>query len=107
VRVASNLRKALGTNKGHVLLLTSGGNLPFDAIDQPLLNPSLRFEAPIPIDLRGGCNGFRFASSRATRQTGRSVACDFEWILAHSQLLDKCRVIRHGLRTCRETILAG
>jgi hypothetical protein len=49
VRIAGNLRKARGTNKGHVLLLNSGGNLLFDEIDQPLLNSSLRFEAQITI----------------------------------------------------------
>lgn len=43
---------ARGSNKGH-FLLNSGGNLLFDEIDQPLLNPSLRFEAQIPIDVRG------------------------------------------------------
>jgi hypothetical protein len=54
--VAGNFGKARGTNKGHGLLLNSGGNLLFDEIDQPLLNPSLRFEAQMPIDLRGGCD---------------------------------------------------
>jgi hypothetical protein len=56
VWVAGNLGKARGANKGHDLLLNSGGNLLFDEIDQPLLNPSLRFEAQIPIDVRGGCD---------------------------------------------------
>jgi hypothetical protein len=51
VRVACNLREARGSNKGH-FLLNRGGNLLFDEIDQPLLNPSLRFEAQMPIDVR-------------------------------------------------------
>jgi hypothetical protein len=55
--VAGNFGKARGTNKGHGLLLNSGRNLLFDEIDQPLLNPSLCFEAQIPIDdVRGGCD---------------------------------------------------
>jgi oligoendopeptidase F len=42
---------------------------------------------------------------RAFQRLSHFRQCRFS--LSFRQLLDKCRVIRHGLRTCRETILAG
>jgi hypothetical protein len=37
--VVGNFGKPRGTNNGHGLLLKGGGNLLFDEIDQPMLNP--------------------------------------------------------------------